>query len=90
MQNGLLLRNDIHDLFDSYDVSINPDVCLYRGCLLNFSATNDGRTITKLFTLGTIIMTSQANTFMTGSAISPKCPPSTFFAGIFSKLYWQI
>ena len=26
MQNGLLLRNDIHDLFDSYDVSINPDV----------------------------------------------------------------
>ena len=28
VQNGLLLRNDIHQLFDSYDFSINPDVCL--------------------------------------------------------------
>lgn len=25
-QNGLLLRADIHQLFDSYDISINPDV----------------------------------------------------------------
>ena len=25
-QNGLLLRSDIHELFDVYDVSINPDV----------------------------------------------------------------
>src|SRR5271168_1627063 len=28
VQNGLLLRNDIHHLFDNYDFSINPDVCL--------------------------------------------------------------
>jgi hypothetical protein len=27
VQNGLLLRSDIHQLFDSYGVSINPDVC---------------------------------------------------------------
>jgi hypothetical protein len=26
VQNGLLLRSDIHQLFDSYDLSINPDV----------------------------------------------------------------
>ena len=26
VQNGLLLGSDIHDLFDSYDISINPDV----------------------------------------------------------------
>ena len=26
VQNGLLLRADIHNLFDGYDVSINPDV----------------------------------------------------------------
>ena len=25
-QNGLLLSSDIHELFDSYDISINPDV----------------------------------------------------------------
>src|SRR5271155_5617548 len=28
VQNGLLLRNDIHHLFNSYHFSINPDVCL--------------------------------------------------------------
>ncbi len=28
VQNGVLLRNDIHDLFDSYIISINPDVCI--------------------------------------------------------------
>lgn len=26
VQNGLLLRNDIHNLFDNYVFSINPDV----------------------------------------------------------------
>ena len=28
VQNGLLLDNTIHTLFDNYDVSINPDVCV--------------------------------------------------------------
>ena len=28
-QNGLLLRSDIHQLFDMYFISINPDVCIY-------------------------------------------------------------
>ena len=28
VQNGLLLRSDIHQLFDSYGFSINPDVCI--------------------------------------------------------------
>jgi hypothetical protein len=27
VQNGMLLRSDIHQLFDSFDFSINPDVC---------------------------------------------------------------
>lgn len=27
IQNGLLLRTDIHQLFDNYFFSINPDVC---------------------------------------------------------------
>ena len=29
VQNGLLLCTDIHELFDFYDFSINPDVCKY-------------------------------------------------------------
>jgi hypothetical protein len=28
VQNGLLLKSDIHQLFDGYAFSINPDVCL--------------------------------------------------------------
>ena len=27
VQNGLLLSNEVHDLFDNYDFSINIDVC---------------------------------------------------------------
>jgi HNH endonuclease len=37
VQNGLLLRNDIHLLFDCYDFSINPDVCLHFPNRLTFS-----------------------------------------------------
>lgn len=29
VQNGLLLRSDIHQLFDNYIVSVNPDVCIH-------------------------------------------------------------
>ena len=29
VQNGLLLRSDLHQLFDGYDISINPDVCIW-------------------------------------------------------------
>jgi hypothetical protein len=29
VQNGLLLRGDIHQGFDMYKFSINPDVCIY-------------------------------------------------------------
>ena len=28
VQNGLLLDTAIHDLFDGYDISVNPDVCI--------------------------------------------------------------
>jgi len=28
LQNGLLLRTDIHQQFDNYILSINPDVCI--------------------------------------------------------------
>jgi hypothetical protein len=32
VQNGLLLRSDIHQRFDHYNFSINPDVCIYPLC----------------------------------------------------------
>jgi HNH endonuclease len=30
VQNGLLLRVDVHRLFDQYLISINPDVSIFR------------------------------------------------------------
>lgn len=35
-QNGILLRSDIRSHFESYTVSINPDVCMTSGSLLGF------------------------------------------------------
>jgi hypothetical protein len=48
VQNGMLLKSDIHALFDSYQVSINPDVrmtCLSRAIVAN----NLSRIVTRLF-----------------------------------------
>jgi HNH endonuclease len=36
IQNGLLLRSDIHQLFDNYSLSINPDVNLPNYLLSTF------------------------------------------------------
>ncbi len=36
VQNGLLLRSDIHQLFDMYFLSINPDVCISNLCSLGY------------------------------------------------------
>ena len=30
VQNGMLFTRDMHAMFDSYQISINPDVCLAR------------------------------------------------------------
>ena len=47
VQNGMLLGSAIHQLFDSYDLSINPDVRM--GCILigDIEADNYARTITR-------------------------------------------
>ena len=37
VQNGILLRKDIHALFDGYDISINPDVSIPREHEVMFS-----------------------------------------------------
>ena len=34
VQNRILLRSDIHQLFDFYDISINPDICVYCLCFI--------------------------------------------------------
>jgi hypothetical protein len=36
VQNGLLLRSDIHSRFDHYDFAINPDVCVEPSLVHNY------------------------------------------------------
>jgi hypothetical protein len=48
IQNGLLLRGDLHDQFDQYLFSINPDVSIPNNCLCN---TNLSRTAIRLLHL---------------------------------------
>lgn len=51
VQNGLLLRTDIHQRFDMYLVSINPDVYVYTLPLCDIIANNYNRIITRLYAL---------------------------------------
>jgi hypothetical protein len=53
VQNGLLLRADIHQHFDGYFFSINPDVCIYNLC--KDTAANPFRIITRLWILGVFL-----------------------------------
>jgi hypothetical protein len=47
VQNGILMRNDLHQLFDCYSFSINPDVCIFCTCCI---MTNiHSRMTTRLF-----------------------------------------
>jgi hypothetical protein len=51
VQNGMLLRDDIHTFFDSYIIAINPDVRM--ACLPGATvANNNFRIITRLFASG--------------------------------------
>ena len=52
VQNGLLFRSDIHQLFDSYFFSINPDVCKQYAIYFEaISANNCSRITTRLYIL---------------------------------------
>lgn len=45
VQNGLLLRADIHTAFDNFNVSINPDVCMFPCHSSDLSHTKINRMI---------------------------------------------
>ena len=46
VQNGLLLRSDVYQLFDSYFFSINPDVCKIQTAYLEATVANNYSRIT--------------------------------------------
>jgi HNH endonuclease len=47
VQNGILLRSDLHQLFDNFALTINPDVCVPFSFYKDTIADNDSRMGTK-------------------------------------------
>lgn len=55
VQNGILLRTDIQCLFDTYLISINPDVCMAKIFSSVLPANNSLRTITRSSASGLMV-----------------------------------
>ena len=61
VQNGMLLRSDIHQLFDSYNFSINPDVWIHCVLIEDVAANDYLRIITRscsLLVMGKVLLES--------------------------------
>ena len=85
VQNGLLLRSDIHQLFDMYRISINPDVCIlyfFRKKVANYYF----RTIIRLYVLDAIERVSLAN-ILKDLPMIPKDQLNSFYVGISGRLF---
>ncbi len=90
VQNGLLLRSDIHQLFDMYFLSINPDVCIYTLYSLYMVTNNYSRIITRLYALvirGNALLENTSNKDL---LMIPKDHLNSFYVGISSRLCWLI
>jgi hypothetical protein len=87
VQNGMLLRNDIHHLFDTYNLSINPDVGFRRTrwdpWLIMF------RIIIRLCSLPLMHMVSLANILTKSSSMTPNDLSISFYDGTSGRRSWQ-
>ena len=89
VQNGLLLRSDIHQLFDSYGVSINPDVsCLSYVFYEVIVANNYFRIITRSCVSVGIQMVSPVNILIKNSLMILNDPLTSFCVGILGRQSW--
>ena len=90
VQNGLLLRSDIHQQFDTYAFAINPDVCIHT--LYLFIANDYYRTTIRLLALEGIIPISilPANILINSFFKTPKDQLISFSGGTSDKLFLLI
>ena len=89
VQNGLLLLSSIHQLFDTYAFSIDPDVCVYT--LYLYKANSCYRITIRLFALQEeTCLELLANVLINSFSMTPKDQPSSFFAGTSDKLFLSI
>lgn len=87
VQNGLLLRNDIHQAFDMYKFSINPDICKNTLYSLLLIANNYLRIITKLYTLFVMDTVLLGNSSIEDISMIPKDQLINSSVGIFGRQF---
>jgi hypothetical protein len=86
VQNGLLLKSDIHQLFDSYAFSINPDVCLLYIPYEVIITDNYLRIIIRLYSSRSVGKTSPASISINNFLITLNDPLMSFYVGISGRL----
>jgi hypothetical protein len=85
VQNGLLLRSDIHQLFDRYTISINPDVCIHLVfCIIS---NNYPRIIIRLYASIVMERVSLEYTLTKDLSMTPKDQLNSFYVGISGRLF---
>jgi hypothetical protein len=90
VQNGILLRNDMHNLFDGYAFSINPEVCIPNLLPLSIMADDYLRTIIRLYASVTLKRILAVNTFIRSSLMILDDQLMSFYGGISGRLFWLI
>ena len=83
MQNGLLLRADIHRLFGNYIISVNPDVRIVHE-VYGIPLTNCFGIITRFSALNRTIRASPVTIWISNCFRIRLDPLINYFAGIFA------
>jgi hypothetical protein len=83
VQNGMLLRMDLHGLFDQYNVSICPSVCVFA--FNKLMANDDFRTITRSCFFAPMINNFTAGTWIKSFLRTLNALPMPFSDGILSR-----
>lgn len=91
VQNGLLMKGDLHSAFDQYFFSINPDVCTLGGPFFSLAILTQYRTAIRLFLLPRMKM-ELMGAFLNrpaGTLQTPAASQMRFCAGTSVKVCWQ-
>ena len=86
VQNGMLLRTDIATLFESYDLSINPDVSMTSIFLGAPTTNNPVRTVTRSSASWAITIALLAPVSIRHSLVIPNDPLMRSYAGTSDRL----
>ena len=90
VQNGLLMKRDLHSAFDQYFFSINPDVCTLRGPPFFLGILTQYRTAIRLF-LFPRMKTELMGAFLNrpaGTLPTPTASQMRFCAGTSVRVCW--